>query len=197
LARDTEGCTISPAFSSPAGKTRTHYDKGRTGESRRIEGTIWVECHDDGEQELIRASLYCRMMDEEGRSTLSKPSSAPGETCGAPQTFLNFLTTRRFGCETVNSPHLAIYTMKRASAALPRPGGPSNLPSVRAYSRSASPPAPLPTNARLRFAPSPTGFLHLGGLRTALFNHLLARKWKGKWILRIEDTDQVRYFDIR
>jgi glutamyl-tRNA synthetase len=46
--------------------------------------------------------------------------------------------------------------------------------------------------ARLRFAPSPTGSLHIGGLRTALYNHLLARKWKGKWILRIEDTDQVR-----
>ncbi|KAJ9101201.1 hypothetical protein QFC21_003420 [Naganishia friedmannii] len=45
---------------------------------------------------------------------------------------------------------------------------------------------------RLRFAPSPTGYLHLGGLRTALFNHLLARKWKGKWILRIEDTDRNR-----
>ncbi|KAI5451315.1 Glutamate--tRNA ligase mitochondrial [Naganishia albida] len=45
---------------------------------------------------------------------------------------------------------------------------------------------------RLRFAPSPTGYLHLGGLRTALFNHLLARKWKGKWILRIEDTDRTR-----
>lgn len=45
---------------------------------------------------------------------------------------------------------------------------------------------------RLRFAPSPTGHLHLGGLRTALFNHLVARKGKGKWILRIEDTDRVR-----
>jgi hypothetical protein len=55
----------------------------------------------------------------------------------------------------------------------------------------ASPAAPEPGSARLRFAPSPTGYLHLGGLRTALFNHLLARKWKGKWILRIEDTDRV------
>jgi glutamyl-tRNA synthetase len=44
----------------------------------------------------------------------------------------------------------------------------------------------------LRFAPSPTGFLHVGGARTALFNWLLARKQKGKFILRIEDTDQVR-----
>lgn len=44
---------------------------------------------------------------------------------------------------------------------------------------------------KLRFAPSPTGFLHLGGLRTALFNHLLARKLGGSWILRVEDTDQV------
>ncbi|XP_044726635.1 probable glutamate--tRNA ligase, mitochondrial, partial [Chrysoperla carnea] len=45
---------------------------------------------------------------------------------------------------------------------------------------------------RVRFAPSPTGFLHLGGLRTALFNYLFARANKGKFILRIEDTDQTR-----
>ncbi|KDQ52975.1 hypothetical protein JAAARDRAFT_39688 [Jaapia argillacea MUCL 33604] len=45
----------------------------------------------------------------------------------------------------------------------------------------------------LRFAPSPTGALHLGGLRTALYNHLYARKLGGKWILRIEDTDAKRH----
>ncbi|TFY71407.1 hypothetical protein EVG20_g1615 [Dentipellis fragilis] len=44
----------------------------------------------------------------------------------------------------------------------------------------------------LRFAPSPTGPLHLGGLRTALFNHVFAQKHGGKWILRIEDTDATR-----
>lgn len=44
----------------------------------------------------------------------------------------------------------------------------------------------------LRFAPSPTGALHLGGLRTALYNYLYAKKTGGKWILRIEDTDRVR-----
>ena len=44
----------------------------------------------------------------------------------------------------------------------------------------------------LRFAPSPTGALHLGGLRTALYNHLFAKKHGGHWILRIEDTDAVR-----
>jgi glutamyl-tRNA synthetase len=44
----------------------------------------------------------------------------------------------------------------------------------------------------LRFAPSPTGSLHLGGLRTALLNHLFSRKLGGKWLLRIEDTDQAR-----
>ena len=44
----------------------------------------------------------------------------------------------------------------------------------------------------LRFAPSPTGFLHVGGARTALFNWLMARNQGGKFILRIEDTDQVR-----
>ena len=46
---------------------------------------------------------------------------------------------------------------------------------------------------RLRFAPSPTGPLHIGGLRTALYNYLLAKSKKGKFILRIEDTDQSRF----
>lgn len=46
---------------------------------------------------------------------------------------------------------------------------------------------------RLRFAPSPTGALHIGGVRTALYNYLLARKFRGTFILRIEDTDQNRY----
>ncbi len=45
---------------------------------------------------------------------------------------------------------------------------------------------------RVRFAPSPTGYLHLGSLRTALFNYLFARHNNGKFILRIEDTDQSR-----
>jgi len=45
---------------------------------------------------------------------------------------------------------------------------------------------------RLRFAPSPTGYLHVGGLRTALYNFFLAKQSKGKLILRIEDTDQNR-----
>src|SRR6202451_3590659 len=45
---------------------------------------------------------------------------------------------------------------------------------------------------RVRFAPSPTGYLHIGGVRTALFNWLWARKMKGAFVLRIEDTDQER-----
>jgi glutamyl-tRNA synthetase len=48
------------------------------------------------------------------------------------------------------------------------------------------------SQVRLRFAPSPTGFLHVGGARTALFNWLLARKEHGRFILRIEDTDVAR-----
>lgn len=45
---------------------------------------------------------------------------------------------------------------------------------------------------RVRFAPSPTGYLHIGGARTALFNWMFARKHNGQFILRIEDTDQKR-----
>ena len=48
-------------------------------------------------------------------------------------------------------------------------------------------------NVRVRFAPSPTGPLHIGGVRTALFNYLFAKKHGGTFILRIEDTDQTRY----
>lgn len=48
---------------------------------------------------------------------------------------------------------------------------------------------------RTRFAPSPTGFLHVGGLRAALYNYLFARKNKGKFLLRIEDTDQKRFVE--
>ena len=46
---------------------------------------------------------------------------------------------------------------------------------------------------RVRFAPSPTGPLHMGGVRTALYNYLFAKKHGGTFILRIEDTDQNRY----
>ncbi len=51
------------------------------------------------------------------------------------------------------------------------------------------------TKARLRFAPSPTGYLHVGGARTALFNWLYARKYGGEFLLRIEDTDKARSTD--
>ena len=48
---------------------------------------------------------------------------------------------------------------------------------------------------RVRFAPSPTGFLHIGGLRTALYNYLFAKKNNGVFVLRIEDTDRSRYVE--
>ena len=51
------------------------------------------------------------------------------------------------------------------------------------------------SNIRVRFAPSPTGPLHMGGVRTALFNYLFARKHNGTFVLRIEDTDQTRYVE--
>ena len=51
------------------------------------------------------------------------------------------------------------------------------------------------SNIRVRFAPSPTGSLHVGGLRTALYNYLFARRNGGVFLLRIEDTDRTRYVD--
>ena len=49
------------------------------------------------------------------------------------------------------------------------------------------------SNVRVRFAPSPTGPLHIGGVRTALYNYLFARQHGGKLIFRIEDTDSNRF----
>lgn len=53
----------------------------------------------------------------------------------------------------------------------------------------------MSNSVRVRFAPSPTGMLHIGGLRTALYNYLFAKHHGGQFILRIEDTDQNRYVD--
>ena len=51
------------------------------------------------------------------------------------------------------------------------------------------------SKVRVRFAPSPTGGLHLGGIRTALYNYLFAKKHHGDFVLRVEDTDQTRYVE--
>lgn len=53
----------------------------------------------------------------------------------------------------------------------------------------------MSNSVRVRFAPSPTGYLHIGGLRTALYNYLFAKHHNGDFILRIEDTDQSRYVE--
>jgi hypothetical protein len=66
------------------------------------------------------------------------------------------------------------------------------LPMARSSSKLASTLRMQVGPVRVRFAPSPTGSLHVGGARTALFNWLLAKKTGGKFIIRVEDTDQAR-----
>jgi len=66
--------------------------------------------------------------------------------------------------------------------------------SCRSYSQSK---ALGPIAARTRFAPSPTGYLHLGSLRTALYNYMIAKATGGQFVLRIEDTDQVSYVPLQ
>jgi glutamyl-tRNA synthetase len=67
---------------------------------------------------------------------------------------------------------------------------------LRQLSTTTRPKHLLPDRpARTRFAPSPTGNLHLGSIRTALFNYLLAKRTKGQFLLRVEDTDQKRTVD--
>ncbi|MEK6773949.1 MAG: glutamate--tRNA ligase [Bdellovibrionota bacterium] len=57
---------------------------------------------------------------------------------------------------------------------------------------SSSVPIKISSKVRVRFAPSPTGYLHVGGARTALYNYLFAKHYDGEFVLRIEDTDQAR-----
>lgn len=93
------------------------------------------------------------------------------------------LTKGRFVCRSCRIT-LSKQSKRHASTDPPSQNTPHR---VRVPSRN------VPTSpARTRFAPSPTGNLHLGSLRTALYNYLIARRTGGQFILRIEDTDSVR-----
>jgi glutamyl-tRNA synthetase len=87
-------------------------------------------------------------------------------------------------------PQLPAYTCRSCLLRLSRA---SRRPISSKTAQEAKANTALPsTPARTRFAPSPTGYLHLGSLRTALFNYLLAKRTGGQFLLRIEDTDQKR-----
>ena len=70
--------------------------------------------------------------------------------------------------------------------------GPVQAPSIRSKARASNRPLASLVTTRTRFAPSPTGYLHIGGVRTALFNWLFARRHGGQFLLRIDDTDAER-----
>ena len=89
-------------------------------------------------------------------------------------------TARRIGISNCSNKHL-----RRSIVTEGRPAKPISIPTNHAEILRNSGPA------RTRFAPSPTGYLHLGSLRTALFNYLVAKATGGQFLLRIEDTDQV------
>mgnify|MGYP003366844655 CR=1 FL=1 len=76
------------------------------------------------------------------------------------------------------------FTLKKKTTS----GSNEQLGKSESESESKQPKTPV----RARFAPSPTGFLHLGSLRTALYNYLIAKSTNGQFLLRLEDTDQKR-----
>jgi len=86
-------------------------------------------------------------------------------------------------------PQFSSYTCRSCLARLSQTSKRSVSSATKGKTNKVALPA---TPARTRFAPSPTGYLHLGSLRTALFNYLLAQRTKGQFLLRIEDTDQKR-----
>lgn len=72
---------------------------------------------------------------------------------------------------------------------------PSDLPATEKDALTKLDHTPAGSKVRVRFAPSPTGGLHIGGLRTAIYNYLFAKKHGGDFLLRIEDTDRTRFVD--
>lgn len=93
----------------------------------------------------------------------------------------------------LSTPQLGAYTCRSCILRLARASGKRWYSATPPRASNNEPRAQLPsTPARTRFAPSPTGYLHLGSLRTALFNYLLAKRTNGQFLLRIEDTDQKR-----
>ncbi|KAI7719888.1 hypothetical protein KC353_g2620 [Hortaea werneckii] len=101
---------------------------------------------------------------------------------------------RGFTAVARNGARLDQYRLK--TLPLQRSNRAANIKAFASSSRSHAAPSRKPIlpdgPARTRFAPSPTGHLHIGGLRTALFSYLLARRTAGQFLLRIEDTDQRR-----
>lgn len=95
----------------------------------------------------------------------------------------------------LRSPWICSLCRSLSALSLPTPLVPAPIPREilieRRLQKLTQPSPPPPGSARTRFAPSPTGSLHLGSLRTALFNYLLAKASGGQFILRIEDTDKV------
>lgn len=119
------------------------------------------------------------------------PSTSVNARCSSHRAIPRLLLLHpiSFALIAMSAPQLPRLRLRMLRNAVPSARN-QRLYSSIASSLSASATGARP--ARLRFAPSPTGYLHLGGLRTALFNHLYARALGGKWILRIEDTDQTR-----
>lgn len=102
---------------------------------------------------------------------------------------------RLHGVSQASPPRVTVIQRRRWER---RDDGKRRFSSSRSSQSAASRQPVLPDGpARTRFAPSPTGFLHIGGLRTALFSYLIARRTGGQFLLRIEDTDQVSYWPYR
>lgn len=98
----------------------------------------------------------------------------------------------RFHRRLIRSPILPVWIIVRVLPTFIQSPRPRNGAGRSTLSNESGSPLSI---VRVRFAPSPTGYLHVGGLRTALYNYLFARNHGGAFILRIEDTDRTRYVE--
>ena len=119
------------------------------------------------------------------KQDLLSTSTDKGEKVGAQNNPHDQATSSPPSMDGKISPGFAALKLLREERGALYNKNPVKQPPVKIFKQSNDIPI------RARFAPSPTGNLHLGGLRTALFNALIAKATKGSFILRIEDTDQV------
>lgn len=147
-----------------------------------------------GEGQICRAEFFLR-------SRAPRPAASANNFVGCSLHIYSFVLTDQFeyfllqgrmmklrpGAFTKPPSWICLQCRANSSVAS-RPPSPSSVRSSNNNNTKLVPDKP----ARTRFAPSPTGYLHLGSLRTALFNYLLAKRTGGQFLLRLEDTDQKR-----
>src|SRR5262245_11432634 len=168
-------------FAAEANST-DHERKRKPGRRLIGEGEMGEDAaNSTGTQSIQRSCSASRRRAEASMKADTSPLRAGAPPSSSPKTRMADAPNRQGKPLCQPLPRIHPYATSRAPTPYPRGGTPRTRPAT-----------PMSEKVITRFAPSPTGYLHIGGARTALFNWLYARAKGGKMLLRIEDTDRAR-----